>query len=408
MPRSRNEPGQRFCPFWHLNAWIDVPVGGTQGYCATVALGRKAPPYGCSNPDQVTTKTGVSLRSEWGIPVSQPQAPKPKKGKSLMASALESGLDSLNDPAVLVQLTPPVSPPLTPEEASPQPIPLPQADRELALELLDPSSDQARTYFDPIELEELAQSIREKGVLQPLLVRPRDGRFQILAGERRWRAAKLAGLERVPVYIREMDDAASEEISLIENLHRADLNRVEKLEKILHLIGNRYDRTRDWAIAALRQAWAIKQGRRPTQPVASESELETLRTYLVRLGIGLSNLVVSSLPCLAWPPMVYRAVASGRVGMRFAELIVKQAEDRHAALLEVAERLDLEAFSLMLMGETKSKSPAEPSVDLALVDGLKKRFGVGVKVSSRQGQTSITLTAKNDQEWERLLNALKL
>jgi ParB family transcriptional regulator, chromosome partitioning protein len=323
-----------------------------------------------------------------------------------MASALASGLDSLNDPAVMVQLTQPVSPPLTPQGVNAPTPQAPLADGELALDLLDPSTDQARTYFDPIELEELAQSIREKGVLQPLLVRPRNGRYQILAGERRWRAAKFAGLERVPVYIRELDDAASDEISLIENLHRADLNRIEKLEKILHLIANRYGRTRDWAIAALRQSWATKQGRRPSQPVATEDELETLRTYLLRLGVGLSSLVVSSLPCLAWPSAVYAAVASGQVGIRVAELILKQPEDRHESLVLLAADLDFEAFAASLAGETQPKSSVGLSVSRAVVDGLKKRFGVGVKVSAKQGQTSIILTAKNDQELQRLLKAL--
>jgi ParB family transcriptional regulator, chromosome partitioning protein len=338
--------------------------------------------------------------------MSQSEAPKPKKGKSLMASALANGLDSLNDPAVVVQLTQPVSPPLTPQEVNARTPQVPMADGELGLDLLDPSTDQARTYFDPNELEELAQSIREKGVLQPLLVRPRNGRFQILAGERRWRAATLAGLERVPVYIRELDDAASDEISLIENLHRADLNRIEKLEKILHLIANRYGRTRDWAIAALRQSWAIKQGRRPSQPVATEDELEALRTYLVRLGVGLSSLVVSSLPCLGWPLAVYAAVASGQVGIRFAELIVKQPEDKYESLLGLAEDLDFEAFAAKLAEETHPKASAGLPVARAVVEGLKRRFGVGVKVSSRQGQTSIILTAKDDQELDRLVKAL--
>jgi ParB family transcriptional regulator, chromosome partitioning protein len=338
--------------------------------------------------------------------MNQPQAPKPKKGKSLMFSALESGLDSLNDPAVLAQLPIPVSPPLTPGEAVVLSPSVPSADGELSLDQLDPSADQARTHFDPVELEELAQSIREKGVLQPLLVRPRNGRFQILAGERRWRAAKLAGLERVPVYIREMDDEASDEISLIENLHRADLNRVEKLEKILTLISNRSGQSRRWAISALRQAWALKQGRRPSGPVATDTELETLRSYLTRLGVGLSSLVVSSLPCLAWPSPVYQAVASGKIGVRFAEIIVKRPIPQQDGLLILAGQLDIEAFVQRLAGE--GRPPATVAKTEPLSEGLNRRFGGLASVKSRGQRTTITLVANSEEELSRIKKALKL
>lgn len=94
---------------------------------------------------------------------------------------------------------------------------------------IEPNQDQPRREFSPEALSELAESIREHGVLQPLVVRPRpNGRYQIVAGERRWRASRLAGLDEVPVVVRELNDTETLEIALVENLIREDLNPIEE------------------------------------------------------------------------------------------------------------------------------------------------------------------------------------
>ncbi|MEY4529996.1 MAG: hypothetical protein RLZZ156_717, partial [Deinococcota bacterium] len=98
----------------------------------------------------------------------------------------------------------------------------------LPLKLLEPNPKQPRGIFEDSALEELTASIREKGVLQPLLVRPRGKRFEIVAGERRWRAAGRAGLEEVPVVVRELTDRETLEIALIENLQRENLSALEE------------------------------------------------------------------------------------------------------------------------------------------------------------------------------------
>jgi ParB family chromosome partitioning protein len=100
----------------------------------------------------------------------------------------------------------------------------------LRLALIDPKSDQPRKYFDKEALEQLARSISENGVLQPILVRliGEGGRYQIIAGERRFRAAKLAGLSEIPAIILERDDKATAKIALIENVQREDLNPLEE------------------------------------------------------------------------------------------------------------------------------------------------------------------------------------
>jgi ParB family transcriptional regulator, chromosome partitioning protein len=100
--------------------------------------------------------------------------------------------------------------------------------QKLALNLLEANKSQPRTVFEDDALIELSKSIAEKGVLQPLLVRPKGKKYEIVAGERRFRAAKLAGLEEVPVIVRELDDRETLEIALIENLQREDLNPLEE------------------------------------------------------------------------------------------------------------------------------------------------------------------------------------
>ena len=97
------------------------------------------------------------------------------------------------------------------------------------ISLVDPKSDQPRKYFDKEALEELSASIKEHGLLQPILVREGgEGRYQIIAGERRFRASKLAGLEEIPAIILDKDDRAAAEIALIENIQREDLNPLEE------------------------------------------------------------------------------------------------------------------------------------------------------------------------------------
>ncbi len=101
------------------------------------------------------------------------------------------------------------------------------------IEQIVPGRHQPRKRFDEKGLLELAQSIKEEGVLQPLLVRPREGkagRFELVAGERRWRAAQRAGLKEVPIIVRKLDDSKALEISLVENLQREDLNPIEEAE----------------------------------------------------------------------------------------------------------------------------------------------------------------------------------
>ena len=109
---------------------------------------------------------------------------------------------------------------------------------EFPIDQIDPSALQPRVHFDDAKLEELAQSIRANGVVQPLLLRPKGRRFELIAGERRWRAAQLAGLTKVPAVIRNVSDDKVLELALIENIQREDLNPIEEAQAYKKLIEN--------------------------------------------------------------------------------------------------------------------------------------------------------------------------
>ncbi|MDQ3798858.1 MAG: ParB/RepB/Spo0J family partition protein [Acidobacteriota bacterium] len=107
---------------------------------------------------------------------------------------------------------------------------------DLDLDLIEPNSEQPRTRFTESNLDELAQSIRSNGIVQPIVVRKRGGRYQIVAGERRWRAAQRAGLHKIPAVVREVSDDKLLELALIENIQRQELNAIEEAKAYKKLI----------------------------------------------------------------------------------------------------------------------------------------------------------------------------
>ena len=107
--------------------------------------------------------------------------------------------------------------------------------RELLIEEISPNRFQPRNYFDDDKLEELVTSIRENGILQPVVVQKTATGYELVVGERRWRASKKAGLKKIPAVIREVSDAQALELAIIENIHRQDLNPIEEAEAYARL-----------------------------------------------------------------------------------------------------------------------------------------------------------------------------
>lgn len=126
----------------------------------------------------------------------------------------------------------------------------------LPIEQLTANPDQPRRRFDPEALQELAESLKARGVLQPLIVRPHpedNGLYQIVAGERRWRAAQMAQLHEMPVIIREMSDTEVLEVAIIENIQRADLNAIEEAASFRQLM-DRFGHTQERLAEALNKS----------------------------------------------------------------------------------------------------------------------------------------------------------
>ena len=112
------------------------------------------------------------------------------------------------------------------------------AGSEIDIDLIDPNPQQPRDRFDAANLAELAASIQANGIVQPIVVRPHAGRYQIIAGERRWRASQQAGLRRIPAVVKEVPDDKMLELALIENIQRQELNPIEEANAYRRLIEN--------------------------------------------------------------------------------------------------------------------------------------------------------------------------
>ena len=130
---------------------------------------------------------------------------------------------------------------------------------EIKVSMIYPNPDQPRKLFDQGKLEELAESIRSYGILEPIVVTPRGERFMIIAGERRWRASNIAGLEKMPVRIIKADDALVEELALLENVQREDLNPVEQAKGYERLLQRGYTVETLAAKLGFKQSWRINE-----------------------------------------------------------------------------------------------------------------------------------------------------
>ena len=201
--------------------------------------------------------------------------------------------------------------------ADPQPVARPGSAHMMPIEFLHPNPDQPRKVFAETELDELASSIREKGVIQPLLVRPSGGEYEIVAGERRWRAAQRAGMRELPVVIRTLADGEVLEIGIIENVQRVDLNPIEEA-LAYRLLMERFGRTQD----------AVAEVVGKSRPhVANALRLlnlpEAVQGYVLQgqLTAGHARAVLAS----ADPVSLARQVIDQNLSVRQAEALARKA-----------------------------------------------------------------------------------
>jgi ParB family chromosome partitioning protein len=197
--------------------------------------------------------------------------------------------------------------------------------REIEIGRIRPNPHQPRTHFDETAIDELADSIAERGVLQPILLRASGDGFEIVAGERRWRAAQRAGLHAIPAIVREIDDSATAELALIENIQREDLNAIEEAEGYRQLV-NRYGHTQE-AVAKI-----VHKSRSHVTNLLRLLDLpEFVRQSLMRGDINMGHArAVAAAPD---PEALTREVVAKGLSVRQAEARAKRAKRGHSELV---------------------------------------------------------------------------
>jgi ParB family chromosome partitioning protein len=230
---------------------------------------------------------------------------------------------------------------------------------------------QPRRYFDAEKLAQLVQSVKEFGILEPLLVRPlANGEYELIAGERRLRAAKETGLQEVPIVSRELDDKQALQVSLMENLQREDLNPVEETEAVLDLLALALEVDRSDVVSILHQSYNAKQrGQELNQNVLIQAEkIESLLAEIGRFSAGTFR--SSRLPLLNLPADVLTALREGKLEYTKAQAIARIKDDAQRAKLlkqAIAKNLSLNEIKAAIKDLTPE---AEPTPEKVLVERL--------------------------------------
>lgn len=245
------------------------------------------------------------------------------------------------------------------------------ADQLVPIERISPNPDQPRKQFKKEDLDDLAASIREKGVLQPLIVRARDGgNYEIVAGERRWRAAQMAQLHALPVIVREFSDIEVLEVAIIENIQRADLNAAEEAAGYKQLM-DRFGHTQE------KMAEALGKSRSHIANLLRLLNLPAPVLELLRDGSISAGHARALIPAQD-PLKLAQQVIKGGLSVRATEALVKRE----------------------LSGEPKAKptgsdTSAEKDADTKALEGdLSANLGMRVSLSHKPGQEGGQLTVQ--------------
>jgi ParB family transcriptional regulator, chromosome partitioning protein len=282
-----------------------------------------------------------------------------------------------------------------PPAKTPAAAPLPErGQKHLPVGWLQPGKFQPRRHFDATALAELAASIKEHGVLQPLLVRPlaeAKDRFEIIAGERRWRAAQQAGVHDVPVVVRELTDADALEIALIENLQRQDLAPLEEAEAYQRLIAEFKHTQEDLAkIIGKSRSHIANMMRLLNLP---EAVKRLLTDGAISAGHARALLVAEA------PEALAQDIIRDKLSVRDVENRVRKPE----ALVKAATKATMQTIARRATIATLDAST------LALERDLTNALGLKVKLTTASnGSGSITISYQDLDQFEALLQKLKL
>jgi ParB family chromosome partitioning protein len=260
--------------------------------------------------------------------------------------------------------------------------------QRVPLERVHPCPFQPRKEFTREALQELADSIREQGIIQPLLVRPKAGQFELIAGERRWRAAQLLALKEVPVIIRDADDREVLELALIENLQRENLNPLEEAHGYSELIEKFQLRQEDVALKVGKSRALVANALRLLKlPLDVQGYLRD-----GRLSVGHAK-VILGLPSPAQQGLAAERVIKGSLNVRQTEELVAHLAKTSAGLRQTKAA----AGAMLTLRDTHVAN---------LENKLRERLGTKVQVRYREGKGSLDIRFFSDAELERILQIL--
>jgi len=285
---------------------------------------------------------------------------------------------------------PPVLAPSAPASIAPAPAKTPAGEQVLRISVTQivPCPFQPRKDFTEDSIKELADSIREQGILQPLIVRQRAGKFELIAGERRWRAAQIAGLTELPVLVREADDRKVLELALIENLQRENLNPIEEALGYSKLI-------KDFALT--QEEAAVKVGKNR----ATVANL--LR--LLQLHPDLQNYVRNGLLTFGHARAIL-GISSPDSQKQLGEQVIRDGLSVRGTEQLVNER-NQQSGAAARNGSLATKPPHTPEVHISdLQTRLQERFGTKVLLRYRKGKGAVEIRFFNDDDLERVLEVL--
>lgn len=260
--------------------------------------------------------------------------------------------------------------------------------RRVALNQIRPCPFQPRKQFSEESLKELADSIREQGIVQPLVVRQKGAEFELIAGERRWRAAQMLGLAEIPVVVREADDRAVLELALIENLQRENLNPLEEAQGFAHLI-EQFQLTQEEAARRVGKSRVAVTNALRLLKLPAELQ-ENVRTG--QLTVGHAK-VLLSVPSSSDQKSLAGRVIAGMLNVRETEALVDNLQQRPAVLGQA----------------TKPEVTAAPMRDAHIADlenRLRERLGTKVNLRYQGGKGVLEIRYFSDPELERLLQLL--
>jgi ParB family transcriptional regulator, chromosome partitioning protein len=257
--------------------------------------------------------------------------------------------------------------------------------REIDIDRILPNSHQPRKNFDETTLEELANSIREHGVVQPIVVRPlEDGFFQLIAGERRWRASQRAGLARVPAVVREAGEHDALELALIENLQREDLNPMEEAHAYERLIVD-FSMTQEEVARRVGKSRATIANMLRLLRLPSEVQ-QWLRENQITTGHAKALLSLSDLDAILDSA---RKIIQGNYSVRQAEMLVSRYSTNPAGTDD----------------PVGGRDPVDPNVRAA-IHALEQALGTKVTVQESGGKGKIELHFFSFEEMNRLYEGL--